>query len=133
MSNNTVKILVIAGQHAALNALNGNLSIRLKSSVPDLNKKLGKKPDTDPSESPVYPLLLRAYDSDHNEIMDFVRIVSSEYKSGPDSGIPNTLCELLLQLLCAGPHRLPEFTKPGLTKLASSIAPNQSKGLEKPR
>lgn len=134
LSDNKVKILVIAAQHAALNALNINLSNRLKSSVSALNKKFGKKSETDPSGRLVqYPLLLRGYGNDHVEIMEFVRIVGSKYKTGPDADRQNTLCELLLQLLGAGPHKLPEFSKSELTALAISIKDDDSKGFQKLR
>lgn len=53
VSDGKVKILVIAGQHAAVDALNGNLTKRLQSSVPGLNKRFGKRSDTDSSSQPV--------------------------------------------------------------------------------
>lgn len=124
------KILVIAGQNAALDALNNSLDDRLKSSVPIINEKLS----IDPSLRPVqFPLVLRAYGSHHSEIMEFVRIVTAGSESGPDRTRPNTLSQLLLQLLEAADHSLPAFSKSGLTELAASIKSQDSEGFQKLR
>lgn len=131
VSDGKVKILVIAGQHAAVDALNGNLTKRLQSLVPDLNKKLGKRSHTDSSAQPVYyPLLLRAYGNDHEETMEFARLVRTCFKSSPR---PNRLCHLLLQVLGAGPHQLREFSKPELTELATSVKDDEREGFRKLR
>lgn len=124
------KILVIAGRHAALDALNGNLTTRLDFSVPSINEKLG----ADSSERPVErPLVLRAYGNEHAEMMDFVYLVGEGFKSGGGRTRSNSLCHLLLQLLGAGPHHLPEFSKSELIGLATSIKDDASEGFEKLR
>lgn len=121
------KILVIAGQNAALDALNNSIDDRLKSSVPIINKKLS----ADHSLRPVQcPLVLRAYGSHHSEMMEFVRIVTTGSESGPDRTRPNTLSQLLLQLLEAAEHSLPAFSKSGLTELAASIKSQGSEGFQ---
>lgn len=131
VSDGKVKILVVAGQHAALDALNGNFTKRLQSSVPDLSKKVGKRSHTDSSAQPAcYPLLLRAYGNDHEEIMKFARLVRTGFKSSPR---PNSICHLLLQVLGAGPYRLPEFSKPELTELATSVKDDEREGFRKLR
>lgn len=124
------KILVIAGQNAALDALNNSLDGQLKSSVPIINEKLS----ADPSLRPVqFPLVLRAYGSHHSEMMEFVRIVRTGFESGPDQTRPNTLSQLLLQLLEAADHSLPAFSKSGLTELAAAIKSQDSEGFQKLR
>lgn len=119
------KILVISGQHAALDALNDKLTIaRLLSVVTTINKQLG----LDRSGRPVQlPLVLRVYRNDQAEVSDLVRIVESQYNCGPDPKRRNTLCELLLQLLDAGPHSLPTSSKSGLIELAAMIK-SENKG-----
>lgn len=124
------KITVIAGQHAALDALNSNLHQRLISSVPTLNKDLSQNH----SELVVQlPLVLLASSNEETEINELLRIVRSEYEFGPSADRPNTLCELWLQLLDAGPHRLPTFSKSRLTELAAAIKSQESEGFRRLR
>lgn len=131
ISDGKVKIFVIAGQHAAVDALNGNLTKRLQSSVPDLNKKFGKRSHTDSSAQPVYyPLLLRAYGNDHEEMMKYAHFVRSGFKSSPR---PNSICHLLILGLGAGPHQRPEFSKPELTEPATSVKDDEREGFRKLR
>lgn len=114
------KITVIASQHAALDAFNTKLDQRLKSSVAHLNKEL-----RDPVRS---PLVLRGSIDEYAEMVELVRIVESRFESGPDPNRPNTLCELLLQLLQAGPHHLPDCSKPELVSFANKIVFEKSPG-----
>ncbi|KAK7706582.1 hypothetical protein SLS64_007413 [Diaporthe eres] len=124
------KILVVAGQHAALDALNGNLHQQLTLSVTSLNRDMGQN-----HSEPVVqlPLVLLASGNEDADVSELVRIVESRYEVGPDPNRPNTLCELLLQLLDAGPHRLPIFSKAGLRDLAGSIRSQDSEGFRKLR
>ncbi|KAG6357175.1 hypothetical protein INS49_015053 [Diaporthe citri] len=122
-----IKIVVIAAQNAALT---GNLSNRLREAVTNINKELSL--DSSGHQKQL-PLVLRVFVSHHKEIIELVRIVKSWYMCGPDPERPNTLCELLLQLLGAGPHSLPAFSKPGLTELATKIKLEDSEDFQKLR
>ncbi|KAL2276262.1 hypothetical protein FJTKL_01027 [Diaporthe vaccinii] len=124
------KITVVAGQHAALDALNGNLHQQLTLSVTTLNREMGQN-----HSEPVVqlPLVLLASGNENTEINELLRIVKSEYESGPNAGRPNTLCELWLQLLDAGPHHLPTFSKSGLTELAAAVKSQESEGFQRLR
>lgn len=122
------RILVIAGQNAALDALNGSLNRWLVSAVTDIHKDLGLDPVVPAVQ---FPLVLRASGNESAEMNELVRIVESRYEVGPDPNRPNTLCELLLQLLDAGPHRLPTFSKSGLTELVAASKSQNSEGFRK--
>lgn len=74
------------------------------------------------------PLVLRGFIDEYTETIEFVRIVQSEYETGPDPNRPNTLCELLLQLLHAGPHHLPDCSKPELIDSSGQIKLENSPG-----
>lgn len=124
------KILVIAGQNAALDALNNSLDDRLKSSVPIINEKLSAEPSLRPVQR---PLVLRAYSSHDSEIMEFVHIVRTGSESRTDRTRPSTLSQLLLQLLEVADHSLPAFSKSGLTELAAAIKSQDSEGFQKLR
>ncbi|KAJ0116080.1 hypothetical protein J7T55_005026 [Diaporthe amygdali] len=124
------KITVIAGQHAALDALNLNVTRQLVSSVVDINKEN----DMNTSEPAVHlPLVLRTTTDQHAEISEMVRIIKGQYRSSPDPTRPNTLCELVLQLLGAGPHRLPDFSKAELIELANAIKSADDEAFQKLR
>lgn len=125
-----IKIVVIAAQNAALDALTDNLSSRLREAVTNINKELSLDSSARPKQ---LPLVLRVFISDHREIIELVRIVKSSYRCGPDPERPNTLCELLLQLLGAGPHSLPAFSKSGLIELAAKVKSEDSRGFQKLR
>lgn len=62
--------------------------------------------------------------------MEFARIVRTGFKSSPR---PNSICHLLLQVLSAGPNRLPKFSKPELTELATSVKADEREGFRKLR
>lgn len=124
------KITVIAAKNAALDALAGNLDNQLQEAVTKINKELGLDSSGRPKRM---PLVLRMPGDVHKEIIDLIHIVKSEYECGPDSKRPNTLCELLLQLLGSGPHRLPTFAKFGLTQLAATIRSEDKEGFQKLR
>lgn len=63
-----------------------------------------------------------------------MRVVKSGYKCGPDPKQPqNTLCELMLQLLRAAPHRLPANSKSALTEFAAKIESEDKDSFQKLR
>lgn len=124
------KILVIAGQNSALDALSNSLDDRLNSSVPIINEKLSPEPSLRPVQR---PLVLRAYGSHDSEMMEFVHIVRTGSESRTDRTRSNTLSQLLLQLLEVADHSLPAFSKSGLTDLAAAIKSQDSEGFQKLR
>lgn len=124
------RILIISGQNAALDSLNGNLDRWLVSAVTDINKDLKLDPAVPALQ---FPLVLRVSGNERSEVNELVRIVESRYEVGPDPSRPNTIYELWLQLLDAGPHRLPNFSKSGLTELAVAIKSQDSEGFRKLR
>lgn len=124
------RILVISGQNAALDALNGNLNRWLVSAVTAINEDLGLDPTVHTVQ---FPLVLRASGNELAELNELLCIIESRYEIVPDPNRPNTLCELLLQLLDAGPYRLPTFSKSGLTELAAAIKSQDSEGFRKLR
>lgn len=79
------------------------------------------------------PLVIRGFSRNRGEFAKFISIFELKYEESIDPERPNSLCELLLQLLNAGPYRLPDHSMPVLVEMAKELQLQPSRGYKRLR